>query len=255
MKISIVTATWNRADTIRDTIESILAQIHQNWEHIIIDGASSDNTIEVINEYVDRYNGRLKIVSEKDKGIYDAMNKGVKLATGDIIGTLNADDFYADNLTLKHINDAFEQHDVDAVYGDNMIVDFNDTSKQIRHHVNTDFSRWKMRLGFMPSHPTFYCKKNVFDTFGKFNETYKIAADFEWLLRTVFKGKIKTYYIRRTQTKMRDGGASQSGWKSHKTVIAEHKRAFRENGVWSCTAFELYRMGYKFVRKHLGLSY
>lgn len=255
MKISIITATWNRADTIRDTIESVLNQTHQNWEHIIVDGCSSDSTINIIKEYEVAYNGRLILISEPDKGIYDAMNKGVAAATGDVVGTLNADDFFADVHSLTAINEAFEKYDIDAVYGDNMIVDFNDTTRQIRHHVNTDFSRWKMRLGFMPSHPTFYCKKWVFDRFGGFNDTYKIAADFEWLLRTVFIGNIKTHYIRRTQTKMRDGGASQSGWKSHKTVIAEHKRAFKENGVWSCTAFELYRMGYRIIRKHLGLSY
>lgn len=255
MKISIITATWNRADTIRDTIESVLSQTHQDWEHIIVDGASTDATLEIIREYEPRYNGRLKLISEPDKGIYDAMNKGIALTTGEVIGTLNADDFYADSFTLDTIADAFKDLDIDAVYGDNVIVDFIDTTKIIRHHVNTDFSRWKMRLGFMPSHPTFYCRKSVFDTYGSFKADYKIAADFEWLLRTIFKGKIKTRYIRRTQTKMRNGGASQSGWKSHKVVIAEHKRAFRENDVWSCTAFELYRMGYRFIRKNLGLSY
>lgn len=255
MKISIITATWNRGDTIRDTIESILSQTHQDWEHVIVDGASSDNTLKIIKEYADRYAGRLKLISEPDKGIYDAMNKGIRMATGDVVGTLNADDFYADNLTLKFINDAFENNDIDAVYGDNMIVDFNDINKQVRLHVNTDFARWKMRMGFMLSHPTFYCKKSVFDKFGLFNDTYKIAADFEWLLRTIFIGNIKLHYIRRVQTKMRAGGASQSGWKSHSIVMKEHKRAFKENGVWSCTAFELYRMGYKLMRKHLGLTY
>lgn len=254
MKISIITATWNRADTIRSTIESILSQEHQDWEHIIVDGASTDNTLEIVEGYRPQYGGRLKLISEPDRGIYDAMNKGLKLAEGDVVGLLNSDDFFADSKTLSRIAEAMTE-DVDGVFGDCDTVDFHDLNKTIRHHVNKDFKRWKMRLGFMPSHPTFYCRRKVYEEVGPFDTSFKIAADFDWLLRSIFVDRIPLRYIPATQTIMRDGGVSRGGWNAHKIVMKEHSRSFKKAGVWSTRLFEFYRMGYRLVRKKLGMTY
>lgn len=254
MKISIITATWNRADTIRSTIESILSQEHQEWEHIIVDGASSDNTLDIVEEYRPQYAGRLKLISEPDKGIYDAMNKGLKLAEGDIIGLLNSDDFFADEHTLERIVGAMTP-DIDAVYGDCDIVDFDDVSHVTRHYLNSGFRRWKMRLGYMPSHPTFYCRHEVFDRFGDFDTSFRIAADFDWLLRSIYVGNIKLRYIPERQTIMRDGGVSNGGWAAHRRVMQEHSRSFRKLNLWYSPICELLRFADKYSRKLLGRPY
>lgn len=254
MKISIITATWNRADTIRSTIESILFQEYQDWEHIIVDGASTDNTLEIVEEYRERYGDRLKLISEPDKGIYDAMNKGLKIADGNIIGLLNSDDFFADSRTLSRIIDSFTE-DIDAIYGDCDIVDFNDITHVTRHYLNKSFKRWKMRLGYMPSHPTFYCRNEVYDRFGDFDTSFRIAADFDWLLRTIYIGRIRLRYIPETQTIMRDGGISNGGFAAHKRVMEEHQRSFEKVGLWYSPACEFIRFGHKVLRKFLGMSY
>ena len=255
MKISIVTATWNRADTIRWTIESILSQEYQDWEHIIVDGASTDNTLEIINEYADRYSGRLKLISEPDKGIYDAMNKGIHLSDGDVIGILNSDDFLADNNTLSRIVEALSDKGPDAVHGDCDIVDSNNLSRTIRKYNSKGFRRWKMRIGYMPAHPTFYCKRELFERFGDFDTSFKIAADFDWLLRSVYIGKIDVQYIPHLQTIMRDGGVSDRGWKTHLLVMKEHKRSFQNVGLWYALPLEFVRFADKYGRKVLGLPY
>lgn len=254
MKISIITATWNRADTIRSTIESILSQEHQDWEHIIIDGASTDNTLEIIEEYRPQYAGRLKLLSEPDKGIYDAMNKGLRMAQGDIVGLLNSDDFYADPQTLTRIAENLTD-EIDAIFGDCDIVDFNDINHVTRHYLNKGFRRWKMRLGYMPSHPTFYCRRDIYDRFGDFDISFRIAADFDWLLRTIYVGRIRLRYIPQTQTLMRDGGVSNGGFAAHKRVMAEHQRSFEKLGLWYSPACEFIRFAHKSLRKLLHLPY
>ncbi len=255
MKVSIVTATWNRADTIRSTIESLLNQNYQNWEHIIIDGASKDNTLEIVEEYAQRYAGRLKLISEPDKGIYDAMNKGIHLAEGDIIGILNSDDFLADSNVLTRIVDALSDGCSEAVHGDCDIVDSNNLSRTVRRYNSSGFRRWKMRLGYMPAHPTFYCRREVYERFGDFDTSFKIASDFDWLLRSVYVGKIEVRYIPNLQTIMRDGGVSDRGWKTHMLVMKEHKRSFNNLGLWYALTLEFVRFADKYGRKILGLPY
>lgn len=261
MKISIVTATWNSAETLQDTIDSVLAQNYPDYEHLIIDGGSKDNTVEIIKVNEARYNGKLRWVSEPDKGLYDAFNKGVHLASGDVVGVLNSDDFYASPDVLSQVASGFEgEPELDAVYADVNYVDWNDTKKLVRHYSSGVFKRWNMRLGFMPAHPTFYLKKSTYERFkldpatpglkgrtdcAYYNTSYKIAADFEFLLRSIFVGRIKTKYIKQVWVTMRNGGNSSAGLKVHNVINAEHQRAFRENGRYSNLLLESLRYVYK----------
>lgn len=233
MKISIITATYNSGLTVRDTIESILRQNYENIEYIIKDGGSKDNTLEICHEYEMKFSGRMKIISEPDKGIYDAMNKGIEAATGDVIGILNSDDFYTSNDVLQTIADAFNENDIDAVYGDIHFVNNNNLDKCVRYYSSALFKRRWMHLGFMPAHPSFYCKKECYEKFGYFDTSFKVAADFENLLRILYKGKIRTKYIKKDFVTMRTGGASTAGFASRQTIMKEHLRGLKKNGVYS----------------------
>lgn len=234
MKISIITTTYNSLLTIGDTLDSILNQSYGDFESIIIDGISTDGTLDVIKEYQLKFNGKLRCLSEPDCGIYDAMNKGIKMATGDIIGVLNSDDFFTHSDVLKKVVERFENDEaLDAVYGDVHFVKSNNLNKCVRYYSSKIFRRKLMRLGFMPAHPSFYMRKRCFDKFGLYRTDYKIAADFEFLLRAIFKGNIKIEYMPVDMVTMRMGGASTSGMESHKRIMEEHLRAFRENGVYT----------------------
>lgn len=264
MKISIITATWNSASTLRDTFDSILRQDYQDYEYIVVDGGSTDGTLDIIRQYEPRFEGRMKWKSEPDAGIYDAMNKGISRATGDVVGLLNSDDFYSSFDILKTIARRFAKYpDVDALYGDVHYVDWDDTTRLLRYYSSSRFRRAWMRLGFMPAHPSFYCKREVYERFkldgtkiagfkgnpdcAYFNTTYKIAADFENLLRMIFVGRIKTHYVYRDFVTMRAGGASSNGADSHKQINRDHMRAFRENGVYSNYLLISLRYIYKLV--------
>lgn len=232
MTISIITATYNSGDTLRDTLESVLSQTYEDYEHIIVDGGSIDNTLDIIREYEPRYKGRLKWSSAPDHGIYDAMNKGILQASGEVVGLLNSDDFYTSNDVLSTISDSYSGG-VDAVYGDVCYVRPDDLKKVVRIYSSKSFRRWKMRLGFMPAHPSFYCRKSVYMRLGMFDDNFKIAADFEQLLRFIFVNQIKTKYIPKTFVTMRTGGASTSGLSSHKQIYRDHMKAYKINGVYS----------------------
>lgn len=245
MKISIITATWNSSATLRDTMESVLSQTYSDIEHIIVDGGSSDNTMEIVRELEPRYLGHLRYVSEQDKGIYDAMNKGIAMATGDIVGILNSDDFYTSDSILSAVVSAFEDDDIDAVYGDIHYVQDDDLQKCTRYYSSKHFHRRWMRLGFMPAHPSFYCRKEIYEKYGGFNLSYKIAADFECLLRLIFVHKIRLRYIPMDFVTMRTGGASTSGLFSHKQILQDHQLAFKDNGIYSNVPLESLRYIYK----------
>lgn len=233
MKISIITVTYNSEKTIRDTILSVLNQSYANIEYIIVDGNSKDNTGKIILEYESKFDGRLKWISEKDKGIYDAMNKGIRMSTGDIIGILNSDDFLTSNDIIYTVNNTFELYNPDAIYGDVHFVNDIDLNKTTRYYSSKIFKRGLMRFGFMPAHPSLYMRRECFDKFGLYKTNYKIAADFEFLLRTIYIGKIRTRYIAKDFVTMRTGGASTSGIRSHKLIMKEHLRAFKENNIYS----------------------
>lgn len=245
MKISIVTAAWNSGATLRDTMRSVLSQSYPNIEHVIVDGGSTDDTMEIVRELEPEYQGRLRHVSEKDKGIYDAMNKGIAMATGDIVGILNSDDFYTGDGVLSTVAAAFEDDDIDAVYGDVHYVRGDDLQGCTRYYSSRHFHRRWMRLGFMPAHPSFYCRREVYEKYGGFNLSYKIAADFECLLRLIFVHGIRTRYIPMDFVTMRTGGASTSGLSSHRQILGDHQRAFKDNGVYSNVWLESLRYLYK----------
>ena len=250
IKISIITATFNSGKTLRDTFESVLRQSYKEYEYIIVDGASKDETLSIIKEYEPKFEGRMHWRSEADKGLYDAMNKGISRATGEVIGILNSDDFYTSDDILSTVANCFcKDRELDAVYGDVHYVDEHDTSRLIRYYSSRPFRRSWMRMGFMPAHPSFYCKKASYQHYkldgtkiegfkgdtdsAYFNTSYKIAADFENLLRMIFVNNIKTQYIPKDFVTMRTGGASSSGVSSHKQINKDQVRALKENGVYS----------------------
>lgn len=246
MKITIITATYNSGKTVRDTIESVLRQTYTDYEYIIKDGGSKDNTLEIVKEYAHKFGERLKIISEPDGGIYVAMNRGLEAATGDVIGILNSDDFYTSDDVLQTIADAFEKDDsLDAVYGDIHFVKDGALDKQVRYYSSELFSRKYMRFGFMPAHPSFYCRRKCYEKYGFFDTSFKIAADFENLLRLIFKGRIKTKYIKKDFVTMRTGGASTAGLNSRVTIMNEHLRAFKKNGIYSNALLLSLRYFYK----------
>lgn len=233
MKISIITATYNSGATLRDTIESVFHQTYKDIEYLIVDGASHDNTLEIIKSYSDKLGEKLHYISEPDKGIYDAMNKGIAMATGDVVGILNSDDFYTSDDVLETVAQVMSEADVDAVYGDVHYVNDSDLGKCVRYYTSRPFHRNWMRLGFMPAHPSFYCRRSVYEKFGTFDLSYKVAADFENLLRLIFIHRIRTRYIPKDFVTMRTGGASSSGLRSHKQIMRDHLRALKQNGVYS----------------------
>ena len=245
MVISIITATYNSAKTLHDTFRSVLLQNYTNYEYIVIDGGSKDGTVDIIRAYEPLFDGRMKWISEPDKGIYDAMNKGIRKATGDVVGLLNSDDFYTSNDILARVASAFNNDGIDAVYGHIHLVNDSHFKKCVRYYSSKPFHRWWMRFGFMPAHPSFYCKRSVYEKYGAFDLTYKVAADFECLLRLIFIHRIKTKYLPLDFVTMRTGGASTSGMESHKRIMHDHQLAFKKNGVYSNVFFELLRYGYK----------
>lgn len=231
MKLSIITATYNSERTLRDTMESILSQTFQDFEYIIVDGASKDATLDIIREYEPRFQGRIRYLSEPDKGIYDAMNKGFAMATGDVIGILNSDDFFTSDDVLQTVVDGFAGEYVDAVYADIHYVNTDDLTKCVRYYSSSVFRPWMMRFGMIPAHPSFYCRKAVYDQYGSFDTTYRIAADFEILLRLIFIHRIRTRYVKKDFVTMRLGGASTTGYGSWSLIMKEHLQIMKQHGV------------------------
>ena len=220
LRISIITVCFNSSDTIENTIKSVASQKDVDLEHIIIDGLSTDGTVDIIK----KFKGVSKFVSEKDKGIYDAMNKGLALATGDIVGTLNADDFYAHEYVLKNIAQVFTDLSTEACYGDLVYVNQQDTDRVVRYWKSRDYVPGLFKTGWMPAHPTFFARKNVYDRLGGFDLNYKIAADFELLFRFIEQNKIKTQYLPEVLVKMRLGGTTNKNLsnilKQNREIIA-----------------------------------
>lgn len=246
MTISVIVATYNSSSTFGDTLESLLSQAYKQFECIIIDGGSKDNTIDIVKEYERRFEGRLKWISEPDHGLYDAMNKGLAMATGDVVGILNSDDFYTSDDVLERV--AREIEGVDAVYGDIHFVNPDDLSKCVRYYSSRSFRPWQMRFGFMPAHPSFYCRRHVYQALGAFDLQFKVAADFEQLLRLIYTHRISTKYIPMDFVTMRTGGASTSGLQSHKAILRDHLRAYRKNGVRANIATESLRYAYRLLQ-------
>lgn len=242
MKISIITATYNSEAHIADCVRSVNSQTYDNIEHIIIDGASKDNTINIIEETPNRVT---KIVSEPDKGIYDAMNKGIRMATGDVIGILNSDDFFTSDDVTETVADAFNNNDIDALYGDVHFVDPDDLNKCVRYYSSSIFKPSLFRFGFMPAHPSFYMKKECYDKYGLYALDYKIASDYDLLIRYLYKEKIKYKYIKKDFVTMRTGGVSTENLNSRVTLNKEIVRACRKYGIYT----NLFMLSLKYLYK------
>ncbi len=248
MKISIITTTFNSGATIRDTMESVLSQSYPDFEHIIVDGASKDNTLDIVRELEPRYGGRLKWISERDRGIYDAMNKGIGMATGDVVGILNSDDFFTGPGILSKVAMEFKDDDVDAVYGDIHFVNSDDLSHCVRYYSSSRFARWQMLFGIQPAHPSFYCRRSVYSELGAFDIAFPVAADFEHLLRLIYIHRIRTRYIRTDFVTMRTGGASTNGLRSHLRILRDHYRAYNKHGLVMAQLFDWLRYPVKVMR-------
>jgi len=227
MKISIITATFNSASTVRDTLTCIGRQGHPDIEHIIVDGGSTDRTLELVAEFphVSR------VVSGKDKGIYDAMNKGIGLATGDVIGILNSDDVYTDDEVLSDVARAFVDPDVMTVYADLQYVDSADLEKIRRHWRSGPFKPANFYFGWMPPHPTFFVRREVYERAGVFNLSIRSAADYELMLRILLKHRVPAYYIPRVIVKMRAGGMSNASLLNRLRGNKEDRMAWKLNGL------------------------
>jgi glycosyltransferase len=227
-KISIITVTYNSAATLEHTIQSVLLQDHPDVEYIIVDGASTDDTLSVIRKY------RHKIahfVSEKDDGLYFALNKGISLATGDIIGIIHADDFYTSDHVLTAVDEMITTTKANALYADLYYVDAHNTDKIIRKWHSGKYSEGKFLWGWMPPHPTFFVRKEVYQKFGAFNTALRTSADYELMLRLIHKHKIKLAYLPEYIVKMRMGGQSNASVKNRVKANKEDRKAWELNGI------------------------
>lgn len=227
-KISIITITYNSSKTIEQTIKSVLNQSYTNIEYIIVDGQSTDNTLEIVNKYKDQIS---KIVSEKDNGIYDALNKAIKLATGEIIGILHSDDFYINASVIEKIAYTFDKEKSDGVYANLYYVNKDNTDKIIRKWNSGKYTSNSFINGWMPPHPTFFVKKECYNTFGSFNLDFKTSADYELMLRFIQKHKIKLAYLPEYIIKMRLGGQSNITTKNRIIANIEDRKAWEINGL------------------------
>lgn len=249
MRVSIITATYNSERTIKDTLASVKQQTYKNLEHIIVDGASKDKTINLL----DLYGHRGPVLSEADNGIYDAMNKGVAMADGDIIGILNSDDFYSNSHVIQKVVSAFEDSDCDAVYGDLVYIDSKQTNKVVRKWVAGNYDKKHFYKGWMPPHPTVFIKKEVYEKYGLFNLKFKSSSDYELLLRLMVLKNIKVGYIPHVLVHMRIGGQSTKSLSNRLAAHKEDYMAWLSNGIspkWYTLAMKPLRKIKQFRSNH-----
>lgn len=246
-KISIVTASFRSESTILDTLKSVNMQTYENIEHIIVDGASNDKTLEIARSKGTRI---AKIISERDNGIYDAYNKGLSLASGDVIGFLNSDDFYCSKSIIEKVMLIFEDESIDACYGDLIYVDRDNINKITRHWKSKPYIPGIFKDAFVPAHPTLFLRKSVYDRAGGFNLSYRLAADYEFMLRIFHRFNVKSIYIPEILVKMRTGGATGESIASIRKQNEEILRALQQHGV-SCskTNFLLRKIGDRLVQR------
>ncbi|WP_421796993.1 glycosyltransferase family 2 protein [Haliscomenobacter sp.] len=228
MKISIVTPAFNSAKTIRHTIESVARQTYSNVEYIIVDGGSQDATAKIVAQYPDVVD---LFISEPDHGVYDAMNKGIRAASGDIIAILNSDDFYIHSHVLAQIATTFQESGADSVYGDLQYVDQHNPHKVIRHWESGAFQRRSFLAGWMPPHPAFFVKRAIYQRHGLFNLSLKSSADYELMLRFLYKYQVSAAYVPDVLVRMRVGGLSNATWRSRLRANREDQAAWKINGI------------------------
>lgn len=230
MKVSLITVTYNSAFTLADTIKSVASQGYSDIEYIIVDGNSNDGTLDLIKSFKGKVS---KFLSEPDGGLYDAMNKGIRMATGEIVGIINSDDFYHRNDSIARVVDAFQEYGVESVFADVIFVKPNNLTKTVRYYDSGKFSPKKFKLGIMPAHPTFFTYRRNFEKLGYYRTDYKIAADFELLVRFLHTYRLSYHHLPIDLVTMRTGGLSTKSWKSNFTINQEDLRACRENGIYT----------------------
>lgn len=240
MKVSIITSCYNRAATIRSAIESVLAQDYNDIEFIVVDGSSTDGSLDIIREYVDRIS---IIISEPDHGMYEAINKGIRVATGEIIGLLHSDDFFYDNGVIRRIVKRIKRTHADFLYGDGLFVNPDNTNKVVRNWIGGGYRLWKVRHGWLPLHPTCYIRRDVMMRLGLYNESYKIAADSDLLVRYLLTGGLTVTYLNEYIVRMRMGGLSTDSAK-RKKMWEEDIRVYVSHGLWP-TLTKLEKMAWK----------
>ena len=240
MKVSIITSCYNRAASIRSAIESVLAQDYNDIEFIVVDGSSTDGSLDIIREYVDRIS---IIISEPDHGMYEAINKGIRVATGEIIGLLHSDDFFYDNGVIGRIVKRIKRTHADFLYGDGLFVNPDNTNKVVRNWIGGGYRLWKVRHGWLPLHPTCYIRRDVMTRLGLYNESYKIAADSDLLVRYLLTGGLTVTYLNEYVVRMRMGGLSTDSAK-RKKMWEEDIRVYVSHGLWP-TLTKLEKMAWK----------
>jgi glycosyltransferase involved in cell wall biosynthesis len=242
LKVSLITVCFNSAETIRDTLESVRKQTYVNIEHIIVDGASSDNTMDIVQEY-----GHVsRVISEPDKGLYDAMNKGVELATGDLVGILNSDDFFESDDVVASVVETFHKNpESDMVFGDVVFVSPPDLDHVTRFYGAGHFRRWKLRFGWMPPHPATFVRKSAYEMVGGYRLDMQIAADYEMFVRWLIGAGLAYSRVNKVLVRMRAGGVSTANLKSRITLNREIVKACRENGLYTNLLFVLSKVPFK----------
>lgn len=246
MRISIITVTYNSEGTLRDTLESVLRQSYKDIEYLVVDGASQDETLDIVKDCESKFSGRLHYISETDRGIYDAMNKGIGMATGDVVGILNSDDFFTSDDVLSRVADAFgADESLDAVYGDIHFVKDGNLGKCTRYFSSRYFRPWLLRFGFMPAHPSFYCRKSVYNKYGLYDLQYRTSSDFEMMVRLLRKYRIKTKYLNMDFVTMRAGGESTAGLASKKKVNNDISRSLKAHGIYTNQALQAMRYAWR----------
>jgi glycosyltransferase len=228
MKISLITVTYNSEKFLSSCIESVIKQNYNNIEHIIVDGNSTDSTLSIIKKYEKNI---AAYISEPDNGMYDAINKGIKLATGDVIGILNSDDMLVSEDTIQNIVNAFNENNVDSVYGDLQYVDQQVTDRVFRVWKGKQYNRNLFKMGWMPGHPTFYIKKSLIDKFGGYENHYYTAADYEFMARYLYKYNVSSHYLPQLIVKMRTGGASNKNLNQRIRANRRDYLAMKSNAI------------------------
>ena len=236
MKISIITTTYNSKDTIASTIESVMNQNYPDIDYWIIDGGSTDGTLDIVNDYQQQYPYRINCISEPDKGMYDAMNKGINHCSGDVVGLLNSDDFFTSDDIISKIAEAFTE-DIDAVYGDIHFIRKENPHKCTRYYSSKIWRPGMLRFGFMPAHPTFYVRRSIYMAHGLYSLDYRIASDYDMMVRLFYANRIKAKYLPYDFVTMRQGGLSTQGAKSRLILNKEDIKACRRYGMKTNYAF------------------
>ena len=252
MKISVITVSYNSATTIGDTVLSVASQMHPDIEHLVIDGLSNDDTVKVVES---NRHPNLVLSSEPDAGIYDAMNKGLTRATGEIIGFLNADDFFADDEVLVRVAKAFEADpNIEACFGDLVYVT-EDNRKVVRYWKSRPYEKGCFARGWSPAHPTFYIRRSALNRLGHFDLAYRLAADTEFMMRYLERGAVRSAHIPHVQVRMRLGGATNQSWRNVVLQNREILQAFKKNCIpYSLPSFVLHKLASRFWQRLAGFN-